>query len=168
MHAFVIGLGLTLATAAAVAQQPAGQPAVQAIKTFASSADVVALVAQAKSERKEGQALVSEYILRLPPYHANLEYRASIGTAAVHEREAELFSVIDAAATMVTSGKLGNEARTNAENRTGTAIEGGTSRTVEKGDFIDVPENTPHWFSAINRTLVLMTLHVPRPVADTR
>jgi len=66
MHAFVIGLGLTLATAA-VAQQPAGQPAVQAIKTFASSAGVVALVAQAKSERKEGQALVSEYILRLPP-----------------------------------------------------------------------------------------------------
>jgi hypothetical protein len=27
-----------------------------------------------------------------------------------------------------------------------------------------VPENTPHWFSAINGTVVLMSLHVPRPV----
>jgi hypothetical protein len=145
MHAFVIGLGLTLATAA-VAQQPAGQPAVQAIKTFASSAGVVALVAQAKSERKEGQALVSEYILRLPPHHANLEYRASIGTAAVHEREAELFYVIDAAATMVTSGKLGNEAWTNAENRAGTAIEWGDVAYRRKRAF--------HYCSAKHATLV--------------
>jgi hypothetical protein len=27
-----------------------------------------------------------------------------------------------------------------------------------------VPEGTAHWFSAIDGTLVLMTLHVPRPV----
>jgi hypothetical protein len=27
-----------------------------------------------------------------------------------------------------------------------------------------VPENTPHWFSAIDGTLVLMSFHAPRPV----
>ena len=42
--------------------------------------------------------------------------------------------------------------------------EGGMSQTVAKGDFIIVPENAPHWFSAINGVFVLMTLHVPRPV----
>jgi mannose-6-phosphate isomerase-like protein (cupin superfamily) len=82
----------------------------------------------------------------------------------VHEREAELFYVIDGSATMITGGKLVNESRTNPANLTGSAVEGGTSRHVAKGDFIIVPENTPHWFSAIDGTLVLMSLHVPRPV----
>ena len=65
---------------------------------------------------------------------------------------------------MVTGGKLVDGNATNADNLTGTAIEGGSSRSVAKGDFIVVPENTAHWFSAINGTLVLMSLHVPRPV----
>ena len=160
MRAIGISLALMLAAATAVAQESAAQP----VKTFASAADVAALLAKAKSERKEGQPLVSEHILQLAPYNANLEYRASVGPAAVHEREAEVFYVIDGTATMVIGGKLVNETRTNAENLTGKAIEGGTSQAVAKGDFIIVPENTPHWSSAINGAIVLMTLHVPRPV----
>jgi mannose-6-phosphate isomerase-like protein (cupin superfamily) len=160
MRANLISLALVLVTAAAVAQQP---PA-QTMKTFASSADVTALIAKAKSERKEGQPIVAERILQLAPYNANLEYRAAVGPASVHEKEAEMFYVIDGSATLMTGGKLVSESRTNAENLTGTGIEGGTSRPVAKGDFIIVPENTPHWFSAINGTIVLMSIHVPRPV----
>jgi len=156
----VIGIGIVLATVTAgLAQEP------PPIKTFSSSSDVAALIAKAKSERKEGQPLVLERILQLAPYNANLEYRASVGPAAIHEHEAEVFYVIDGSGTMVTGGKLANEKRTNPENLTGTAIEGGTPREVAKGDFIIVPENTAHWFSAINGAIVLMTLHVPRPVA---
>ena len=168
MRVIVISLALTLVAAAALAQQLDVQPPPAANKTFASSTDVAALLAKAKSERKEGQGLVSERILQLAPYNANLEYRASVANAAVHEREAEVFYVIDGTATMVTGGKLVNETRTNADNLSGTAIEGGTSQTIAKGDFIIVPENTPHWFSAINGAVVLMTLHVPRPVAAAR
>src|SRR5882757_9562311 len=91
------------------------QPPAQAMKTFSSSADVAALAAQAKSERKENQPLVSKPILRLAPYNASLEYRASVGPAAIHEKEAEFFYVIDGSATMVTGGKLVGEKRTNAE-----------------------------------------------------
>ena len=170
MRLFVIGLALTLVTAAVVAQQPDAQPPVQAVKTFASSAEIAALIAKAKSERKEGQegqAVVNQNILRLAPYKMNLVYRASITDAALHEREAEVIYVVDGAATIVTGGKLVNEVRTNAENLSGTAIEGGTSRSVKKGDFIIVPENTPHWFSAISGTFVVAALHVPRPVVTT-
>jgi mannose-6-phosphate isomerase-like protein (cupin superfamily) len=160
MRIFVISLALTLVTAAVVAQQP---PA-QTMKAFSSSSDVVALIAKAKSERKGDQPVVAERILQLAPYNANLEYRAAVGPAAVHEKDAEIFYVIDGSATMMTGGKLVNEKRTNADNLGGTAIEGGSSRAIAKGDFIIVPENTAHWFSAINGTLVLMSLHVPRPV----
>jgi mannose-6-phosphate isomerase-like protein (cupin superfamily) len=165
MRAFVIRLSLTFVTLGvtlAVAQQAAAPPPPEAMKLFASSADVMALAAKAKSERKGEAPLVSERILHLAPYNANLEYRAAVGPAAVHEKEAEVFYVIDGSATMVTGGTLVDQTRTNPENLAGKGIEGGMSRGVAKGDFIVVPENTPHWFSAINGTITLMTLHVPR------
>jgi mannose-6-phosphate isomerase-like protein (cupin superfamily) len=164
-HSMTAILG-TLGLVILATQVVSAQPPAQAMKNFSSSADVAALAAQAKSERKENQALVSKPILRLAPYTASLEYRASVGPAAIHEKEAEFFYVIDGSATMVTGGKLVGESRTNADNLTGSAIEGGSTRSVAKGDFIVVPENTAHWFSAINGSITLMSLHVPRTVAN--
>ena len=157
MRAIAICLAFTIVAAAAYAQQPA-----PATKTYSSSADVAALLAKAKSDHKDGQPTVIENILHLAPYNANLEYRTAVGPAAVHEHEAEVFYVLDGSATLVTGGKLANEKRTNAENLTGTGIEGGSSQAVAKGDVVIVPENTPHWFSAINGSIILMSLHVPR------
>jgi mannose-6-phosphate isomerase-like protein (cupin superfamily) len=147
----------TLVISTAQAQQPAA-----ATKTYSSAADVTALIAKAKADHKDGQPTVIETILQLAPYRTNLEYRTGVGPAAVHEKEAEMFYVIDGSATMITGGKLIEEKRTNAENLGGTGIEGGKSQPMAKGDFLIVPENTPHWFSAINGTLVLMSIHVPR------
>ena len=146
-------------SSAASAQAPA--PAAATARTMVSAADVTALIAKAKADRKDNQAIVAQSLLQLAPYNVSLEYRASVGNAAVHETEAELFYVVEGSATLVTGGKLTNENRTNAENLTGTGIEGGTSRHVAKGDFVMVPDKTPHWFSAIDGTVVLMSLHLP-------
>jgi mannose-6-phosphate isomerase-like protein (cupin superfamily) len=153
-----IALSIVIAAATALAPQPAAQQP----KTYSSAADVAAMIAQANSTRKEGQATGGDTIHSRAPYRAGLDYRASVGPAAVQEKEAELFYVIDGSATLTTGGKLTNESRTNAENLSGSGIEGGTSRTISKGDFVIVPENTPHWFSSINGVIVLMSLHVPR------
>ena len=153
----------TLAIAAlSAASLTAQQPAPATMKDFASSADVAALIAQAKSEHKEGQPLQSKPILVLSPINANLEYRTAVAPAAVHETEAEIFYVIDGSGTMVTGGQLIGEKRLNAENLNGTGIKNGHSRRVAKGDFTIVPQGVPHWFSQIDGTLVLMSLHVPR------
>jgi mannose-6-phosphate isomerase-like protein (cupin superfamily) len=163
MRAIAFSLTLPILAAVSWAQQPAPPT-----KTFTSAADVAGLLAKAKSEHKDGQPTVIENILHLAPYNANLEYRTAVGPAAVHEREAEMFYVLDGSATLITGGKLTNEKRTNAENLSGTGIEGGNSQAVAKGDVVIVPENTPHWFSAINGSVVLMSLHVPRsPGAGT-
>ena len=158
MRAIGICFAVTLAVAVAVAQQPATQPI-----TYRSAADIAALVAKAKAQNDtKASPTISQQILRLAPYSTNLEYRASVGPASVHEKEAELFYVIDGSGTLVTGGKLKDEKRTNAENLTGTGIEGGHAQAMSKGDFAIVPEGTPHWFSEIKQTLVLMSLHVPR------
>jgi mannose-6-phosphate isomerase-like protein (cupin superfamily) len=148
-----------LATVSVLAQPPASP----STKLFASAADVSGMIAKAKAERKADQPNFVQPILTLAPYTANLEHRVGgvNAPASVHEREAEMFYVIDGSGTLVTGGKLKDERRTNADNLTGTGIDGGSSRRVAKGDFVMVPENTPHWFNSIDGTLVLMSLHLP-------
>lgn len=159
-------LALAMATILGVASSSAQTPARRArpaliTKLFASSADVAALIDKAKHDHKPGQATVIEPLLGLAPYRANLEYRTAVGPAAVHVHEDEFFYVIDGSGTLVTGGKLVHPKQTNAENLSGDSIEGGTAVTVTKGDFIVVPENTPHWFSSVNGHVTDMSLHVP-------
>jgi mannose-6-phosphate isomerase-like protein (cupin superfamily) len=149
---------ITLFGAAAVmfAQQPAA-------KTFTSAADVAAMIAKAKNERKADQANFVQPLLQSAPYTVNLEYRVKgvAANAAVHETEAEIFYVVEGTATFTMGGKLKDEKRTNPTNLSGTAIDGGSSRKVSKGDFFVVPQNTPHGFTDVGNALVLMSVHVP-------
>jgi mannose-6-phosphate isomerase-like protein (cupin superfamily) len=73
-----------------------------------------------------------------------------------------MFFVIDGTGTIVVGGSLVEDRRTGAVDRLGTSIQGGASRRVAKGDFVMVPENTAHWFSTIDGSLVLMSLHLPK------
>jgi len=154
---------LTMLSSVAFAQQPPAPGAAPAAKLFASSADVTAMMVKAKSERKPDQPNFIQPIVQLAPYNANLEYRVAgvKAPASVHEREAEMFYVVEGSGTLVTGGTLREEKRTNAENLTGSGIEGGTPRHIAKGDWVMVPEKTPHWFSQIDGTIVLMSIHLP-------
>ena len=152
----------TLLSTAGFAQQPAPQNPPPP-KLFAGSADMAAMIAKAKAERKPDQANFVQPIVRSAPYSANLEYRVAgvNAPASVHERDAEMFYVIEGAGALVTGGTLRDEKRTNAENLTGSAIDGGTSRRLVKGDWVMVPAKTAHWFTQIDGTLVLMSIHLP-------
>ena len=164
MRASVFFTIVTLLSSAALAQQPpAPQGAAPAAKLFAASADVTAMMAKAKSERKPDQPNFIQPIVQLAPYTANLEYRVGgvKAPASVHEREAEMFYVVEGAGTLMTGGTLRDEKRTNAENLTGSAIDGGTPRRIAKGDWVMVPEKTAHWFQQIDGTIVLMSIHLP-------
>ena len=141
----------TLIAASFATLLPAQQPAATELKTFSSSSDVQALIAKAKAERKEGQAIVMEKILSFAPYAATLEYRAIGGNAAVHDKDAEMMYVLEGSGTIVTGGKMN-----------GTKIDGGQARKVSKGDFLVVPQGTPHQFTESDGNLVLMTIKMPR------
>jgi len=163
MHRMIISFAFTLVAAVAFAKQSAPQSPDRPTKTFTSSTELTALIAKAKSEHKEGQPIVVEPMLELGSYDGHLEYRPSVGPAAIHEKEAEIFYVIDGSGTLTTGGKIIKETRSDSTNFGRSVIEGGTSRTIARGDFILVPENTPHWFNAIDGVLVLFSMHVPRP-----
>ena len=157
MRTLIFSVMLAMYSPSLFAQTPAPQ------KLFTSAGDLTAMIAKAKAERKADQANFSQPILQLAPYSANLEYRVAglNANASLHEREAEMFIVVEGAGTLITGGKLRDERRTNPENLSGTGIDGGMRRRLAKGDFIMVPEGTPHWFGEIDGALVLMAMHLP-------
>lgn len=157
--AVLVSMSLAFVAASPAAAQ--NVPSAPALKTFTESREVQDLIEKAKARRKDGQPTVVETLLQFAPYRANLEYRAAVGPAAVHEKNAEMFYVIDGTGTLITGGKLVGETRPNAENLSGTGIEAGAQQIVTKGDFFLVPPNTPHWFSAIDGSLVLMSIYLP-------
>lgn len=154
----MLGLLMCGTAARVLAQTPPSAP-----RLFSAAGDVTALIDRAKRERKPDQPNFVQQIVQLQPYSANLEYRVAglNAPASVHDKEAELFFVVEGSGTLVTGGTLKDERRTNADNLTGSAIEGGASRRLAKGDWVLVPEKTPHWFTQIDGALVLMSLHLP-------
>ena len=155
----IVALIVLFVQHASLAQAPAGQAAPAPPRLFAAAGDVAAMIERARKERKPDQANFIQPIVGLRPFNANLEYRAA---ASSHDKDAEMFYVVEGVGTVVTGGTLKDERRTNPDNLTGSAIEGGTSRRLAKGDWVMVPEKTPHWFTQVEGALVLMSIHLPR------
>jgi mannose-6-phosphate isomerase-like protein (cupin superfamily) len=133
---------------------PAGPPTV----TVVTAADVAAMIAKSPADRNA----LGQRLIQLGVYSVNMEHRVTNNAASVHEKEAELFYVIEGSGTIVTGGKLVEEKRTNDTNLSGTSIEGGVSRKISKGDFVLVPEGVPHQIPSVEGALTVMTLHLPR------
>ena len=133
-------------------------PAGPAGANMITASDVAAMIAKSPADRNA----LGQRMLQLGSYNVNMEHRVAGQAAAVHEKEAELFFVIDGAATMVTGGKLVEEKRTNEANLSGTSIQGGVSKRISKGDWIIVPEGVPHQIPSVEGAVTVMSLHLPR------
>ena len=170
MRVKMIAVGLLMAVTPAFGQTGAAQtsaaaaPAPASMKTMATSADVQALIARAKAEIKPDEPFKGYPIVGLAPYSVGLEYRPGVVPPAVHEKQAELFYVIQGSGTLTVGGTLVDGKRTNPTNLSGTAIQGGTNYSLSKGDFFIVPENTPHQWVPVGGPLVTMSLHLNHPL----
>jgi mannose-6-phosphate isomerase-like protein (cupin superfamily) len=123
-----------------------------------SASEVAALEAKQPKDKNS----VGQQMLKLGNYNINMEHRVMGQAAAVHEKEAELFYVIDGSGTIVTGGKLVDEKRTNEANLTGSSIQGGVSKKISKGDWVLVPEGVSHQIPNVDGAITLMSLHLPR------
>lgn len=154
-------------TLLAVAVPAIAQTADSASTQFMSHKAIMGIIAKAKAERKGNAPMVAEPILQLAPYRAQLEYRPGAAPAALHEKDAELFVVLQGTGNIVTGGKLVDEKRMNANNLSGSSIAKGDSHKVVVGDMLLVPANTPHQVIPGGRKpIVVMTMHVPYPPAN--
>ena len=145
------------AAATAVAQSPAPTPTDRTKATVFKAADLAAAIAKLPGDRPAS----SVRVFTLAPYNVNVERRLPRQQgASLHEAQAELFFVIDGAATLLTGGTLVAPTRTGT-NLAGTGIDGGVRQAVAKGDFMIVPSGLAHQFVDITAPIQLMAVYLP-------
>lgn len=86
-------------------------------------------------------------------YMVHASHREGPGMAEVHELDADIIYVLDGSATFVTGGTVVDGKETAANEIRGTAIAGGESRRITRGDVLIVPNGTPHWFQEVSGPL---------------
>src|SRR5262245_10249904 len=108
--------------------------------------------------------LASVPVFKIGPFNVNVEHRlgapAAAQAASVHDKDAELFYMMDGTATLVTGGKL-VEGTKDGDNWRGKSVAGGKSQKMSKGDFMLVPAGVPHWFTNIDGQITEFSVHLP-------
>lgn len=82
-------------------------------------------------------------------YMVHASRREQPGMAEIHTADADIIYVLDGTATLVTGGNAVGVKTVGAGELRGSAIEGGESRELTRGDVIIVPAGTPHWFKQV-------------------
>jgi uncharacterized protein GlcG (DUF336 family)/mannose-6-phosphate isomerase-like protein (cupin superfamily) len=93
-------------------------------------------------------------------YMVHTSRRATPGQAEIHTRDTDIIYVVDGSATFVTGGAAVGVKETEPDELRGSAIEGGETRRIGKGDVITVPAGTPHWFKDVKGPIAYYTVKV--------
>ena len=92
-------------------------------------------------------------LVTAPDHTAALAHRGGAGQVEVHDKETDLIWILDGEATFVAGGKMLGGKSTKAAQWLGTDIEGGETRHLSKGDFVEIPAGVPHWFKEVPKSI---------------
>ena len=79
--------------------------------------------------------------------------RTEPGEAELHEREMDVFYILEGEATFITGGEMVGKHETGPGQWRGTRIVGGETHHLKQGDVIVIPAGLPHWFEAVPRQI---------------
>ncbi|MEO8048810.1 MAG: cupin domain-containing protein [Acidobacteriota bacterium] len=125
-----------------------------ALTAFAASACLMA--AEAPATHVEHDKISALFAAKGGPIAKGNDYsvaankRTGPGKVEVHDKETDVFHIMDGEATLVTGGKMIDGKKTRPDQWLGESIDGGTTFKVSKGDVVVVPAGTPHWFKETN------------------
>ena len=152
--ALVLLLGLGFGAPAAA--QPA--PASGAAAVPHTTADGVTIIA---GDVTPAAFAKGTPMIETPAYKIHASRREGPGTAEVHARDIDIFYILDGTATLVTVGRPVDAKTTAPDETRAPSIEGGTSRTVAKGDVVIIHNGVPHWFKEVPGPFLYYTVKVP-------
>jgi uncharacterized protein GlcG (DUF336 family)/mannose-6-phosphate isomerase-like protein (cupin superfamily) len=82
-------------------------------------------------------------------YMVHASRREKAGMAEIHTKDADIVYVLDGTATIVTGGSAVDAKTIEPDELRGSAITGGETRQLKKGDVMIVPAGVPHWFKEV-------------------
>jgi len=136
MRRLVTFAALALVAGAVPAAPPQSRPAPV---TYIQADKVSAAFAQ-------GAVLFAEPGLN---YMVHASRRDAAGQAEVHLKDTDIIYVLEGSVTFVTGGEALDTKTTAPDEIRGSAIRGGDTRRLGKGDVIVVPSGVPHWFKEV-------------------
>ncbi len=142
---------LALAGAAAVsttAPMPVGTSGSAAAATYLARVQVEAAFAKGAPLLENGE------------YKVHASRRDRDGQAEIHLGDTDIVYVLEGTATLVTGGTAVDAKTTAPGELRGSAINGGESRHVGKGDVVIVPSGVPHLFKDVRGSFLYYVVKV--------
>lgn len=114
-----------------------------------------------KEKAATAQGAAAETLEKYGVDYTMLSVRTQSGTAELHEKFADIFVVIDGAATLLSGGELDHPTTSSPGEMHGTAILHPVTTHLGKGDVVHIPPNTPHQLLLpVGGTLVYFVIKV--------
>ena len=85
------------------------------------------------------------------------------GQAELHEKDLDIFYVLQGSATFITGGKMVDGKTTAPGEVRGASIEGGEVHTLSKDDVVIIPPGVPHWFKDVQGVFLYYVVKVQQP-----
>jgi glc operon protein GlcG len=107
-------------------------------------------------------------LLEVTDYKVHASRREGPGIAEIHTRDTDIAYVLEGSATLVTGGTPVDVKSIGSEELRGSAIHGGETRELVKGDVVVIPNGVPHWFKEVKAPFLYYVVKVrqaSRPTA---
>ena len=118
------------------------------------------VLAQLEQAARTSPEMMVARMTNTDSYRVNVVKRTAPQGAIAHAVGTEVHYIIAGTATLVTGGTIVRSAGISTATGPGSAaaatIRDGQTRTVQAGDIVLVPVNTPHWYSRIASPLTYL------------
>ena len=96
-------------------------------------------------------------------YNVQTNKRTANGNIEIHEKETDIFYIMDGSATIVVGGTAVEPKQTRPGQMTAKDIQNGQTYNLKKGDVLVIPAGTPHWFKQVNGSINYLTVKSIKP-----
>ncbi len=96
-------------------------------------------------------------------YNVQTNKRTANGNIEIHEKETDIFYIMDGSATIIVGGSAVEPRQTRPGQMTAKDIKDGQSYNLKKGDVLVIPAGTPHWFKQVNGSINYLTVKSIKP-----
>ena len=132
------------------------------IAAFGAAESRKSTVIQLDHEQVAAAFAKGERLLATNNFKVEAGRRTRPGEAEIHDRDTDIFYILEGSATFVTGGKAVEARRTGPDETRAKGITGGEERHLVKGDIIVIPTGVPHWFKEVNGPFLYYVVKVSK------
>jgi len=125
--------------------------------TLAASSRTVTFI---PAEQVDAAFAKGDVLLNKGSYQVHASRREAPGQVEIHAKDTDIIYVLEGTTTLVTGGTIVDGKPIAPDEIRGANVMGGETRMLKKGDFVVVPNGTPHWFKDVSKPFLYYVVKV--------